>query len=69
MDVASFITGMLELISTDVRAAVLGADQFQASHGVVITWYMVTFAGAGCSSAGFYDSCKVHISRAPLQVT
>ena len=52
-------TGMLEMLSDHVRASVLGADSFQATHGVIVTWYRVTFAGAWCKSSSTYDRCQV----------
>ena len=51
--------GMLEMISDHVRASVLGADSFEATHGVIVTWYRVTFAGAWCKSSSTYDRCQV----------
>ena len=47
------------MISEHVRTSVLGSDTFQATHGVIITWYSATFAGAWCKSVSIFDSCKV----------
>ena len=40
---------MLDHLTQEVRHAVVGANEFTASYGVVITWYMFRFDGASCS--------------------
>lgn len=37
--------GMLDLLSAEVRAQVLGAEQFEATHALIVTWYELTFYG------------------------
>ena len=38
-------TGQLEQLSVHVQAAVVGADHFQATLGVIATWENATFQG------------------------
>ena len=41
-------TGMLADMSLGVREATLGADTFDATHGIIVTWDNRTFAGGMC---------------------
>ena len=42
---------MLSSISDDIRAAVVGAEDFSASDGLIVTWYRFTHSTANCISA------------------
>ena len=42
---------MLQTISEEVRAAVVGAEDFMASDGLVVTWYRFTHRTANCMSS------------------
>ena len=39
----------LKMMSSDVQQSVAGAQGFQATHGLVVTWYKYTFQGASCA--------------------
>ncbi|ELU14025.1 hypothetical protein CAPTEDRAFT_222578 [Capitella teleta] len=49
--------GMLAHLSELVQAANVGADHFIGTHGIVITWYVVTFRSSSCSNFP-EDNCK-----------
>ena len=53
------VAGMLNEISYQVRAAVVGADLFVAKYGIVVTWSELTFPGTPCAN----DKCPVSISN------
>ena len=43
----SIVTGMLAMISDNVRIHVVGRSDFTATHGMVVTWYERTYDGCG----------------------
>ncbi len=53
------IRGMLADLSRQIQAAVLGADNFNARYGVMVTWYKITFRGNNCQYSGSSDNCAV----------
>lgn len=55
------MVGMLDELTQHVRTAVVGASTFTATHGMVVTWYKVTFEGSTCDG-GPADNCAVRIN-------
>ena len=49
---------MLEWVSTEVRSTVLGAEDFEAKHALIVTWHDLTFSG--CTEAE--SQCPVSYS-------
>ena len=50
-------TDMLADMSRGVQEATLGADTFDATHGIIVTWDNMTFAGGVCNT----NDCKVSV--------
>ena len=42
---------MLNHLTQEIRHAVVGANQFTASYGLVVTWYSFAFDGSSCSGS------------------
>lgn len=51
--------GMLEHLSEHVQQAVIGAAEFTATYGLVVTWEGMTFAGVNCLADDINDNCPV----------
>ena len=51
--------GQLEQISDHVQEAMVGADTFQATRGLIVTWADMSFQGVSCDSNLNHDTCPV----------